>query len=181
MRYLRQDLDRAPAPLEDLADIKPPPKQKRKESREQLLERVMATTGIDRAGAEQALVQGKAVADAMIKAYCAQAPASKSKHVVPKKTKPHPKAKAPPSRPLTQKVIYILERIGSRGGPFWLLVLECGHLVSRTRRVPNYHNIVALRTPMGAPKQVKCYHCDSGASSSDPWPTIRALEGADRK
>lgn len=93
-----------------------------------------------------------------------------------KETKrPSQSALAGPLRP----VVYIFERAGVRGGPYWLLVLKCGHVVTRRRH--NEETVAqALFRPLSeklAPKRVQCHHCGSGAESHDPWVLIKTLGG----
>jgi hypothetical protein len=78
-----------------------------------------------------------------------------------------------------REVIYIFAREGERGGPFWLLVLACGHVVSRRRHAPRslaQALFVPLREKL-APQHVQCPHCGAGAQNHDPWILIQALGG----
>ncbi len=82
---------------------------------------------------------------------------------------------------VVREVAYIFARTGSRGGPFWLLVLTCGHIESRDRYVADPSRL-AVPTPLSrklAPKRVGCRSCTNGNAQCDPWPTIRALGGGE--
>lgn len=81
-----------------------------------------------------------------------------------------------------QDVVYIFEREGARGGPYWLLVLACGHSAARPRQVPTSLPAMAqaMFRPMAekfAPRRVQCLHCGSGCAKRDPWILIAALGG----
>lgn len=76
-----------------------------------------------------------------------------------------------------QKVVYIFDREGANGGPYWLLVLECGHTVSRARVVANMDNILRPMAHKLAPKRVRCHYCGIGCEPHDPWPIIKAIGG----
>jgi hypothetical protein len=72
-------------------------------------------------------------------------------------------------------------REGPRSGPFWSLVLDCGHLVARTRRVAKPWTL--LFEPIEkrfAPRSVQCHFCGSGVERHDPASLIRALGGDER-
>jgi len=71
-----------------------------------------------------------------------------------------------------REVVHIEDRRGPRGGPYWLLTLSCGHIV--TRRAPNPDPLRVSSTVMFladeegvdryldsqcAPKKVRCIHC----------------------
>lgn len=78
--------------------------------------------------------------------------------------------------------MYIFEREGTRGGPIWLLVLACGHLAARTRRVARGWSGLAqaMFRPLSeklAPQRVQCHHCGAGLAPSDPAALVRALGG----
>jgi hypothetical protein len=76
-----------------------------------------------------------------------------------------------------RKVVYIFEREGTAGGPFWLLVLHSGHHVMRPRHVTT---IATLFHPMSrklAPKRTRCHYCGTGAETHDPAETVRMLGG----
>jgi len=82
-----------------------------------------------------------------------------------------------------RKVVYIFSREGARDGGYWMLVLECGHMISRRRFVskPNaakmaQHMFVPLAAKL-APKHAECFYCEAGHSKVDPWSTIKALGG----
>ncbi|HSX23387.1 MAG TPA: hypothetical protein VLE97_11490 [Gaiellaceae bacterium] len=82
-------------------------------------------------------------------------------------------------------VVYIFEREGERGGAYWLLVLECGHAVSRSRINPkdSVAMISALFRPLSeklAPKRVQCLFCGSGCEQRDPGVLIAAYGGPAR-
>lgn len=77
-----------------------------------------------------------------------------------------------------REVVYIFEREGTRGGRYWLLVLECGHFVARSRQ--NTDTPSALFRPLAeklAPKRVQCHSCGSGGTPLDPWIMIQAFGG----
>jgi len=77
-----------------------------------------------------------------------------------------------------REVIYIFEREGSCGGPYWLLVLACGHAVSR-RRHDSSNFVQTMFRPLSeklAPRHVRCHYCGMGAEHRDPWILIQALE-----
>ena len=70
-----------------------------------------------------------------------------------------------------REVVYIFDREGDRGAPYWYLVLDCGHGVSRSQPPSlGIHNRLA-------PKRVRCMWCETGLPSSDPWILIKALGG----
>jgi hypothetical protein len=57
-----------------------------------------------------------------------------------------------------KKVIHIEDRVGRRGGLYWLLRLECGHLRSVRHKVPT--GARALTAPLHfAPKRLRCLIC----------------------
>jgi hypothetical protein len=93
-------------------------------------------------------------------------------------TKPPARRKCDPLTAPRREVIYIFEREGSCGGPYWLLVLACGHAVSRRRH--NSRNFVqTLFRPLSeklAPRYVQCHYCGMCAEQRDPWILIQALE-----
>lgn len=101
-------------------------------------------------------------------------------------TRRHPRATT--KRPRSElagpvrEVIYIFERAGARDGAFWLLVLECGHIVTRRRHVARSWTAIAqtLFEPIEkrlAPRHVQCHYCGSGCEKHDPAIFIRALGG----
>lgn len=79
-----------------------------------------------------------------------------------------------------REVVYIFEREGKQGGGFWMLVLACGHAVSRTRPPLStgrpYLLLRRIHTQL-APKRVQCHYCGSGSEKCDPWIMIKALNG----
>ena len=78
-----------------------------------------------------------------------------------------------------REVVYIFEREGSCGGLYWLLVLACGHAVSR-RRQDSSSLAQALFRPLReklAPRHVQCHYCEMGAEMHDPWAIIQKLGG----
>ena len=95
-----------------------------------------------------------------------------------------PSSARPPRKrdPITgarREVIYIFAREGSRGGPYWLLVLACGHAVSRNRQGAGSF-AQAMFQPLSeklAPRHVQCHYCEGGATPRDPWILIQALGG----
>jgi len=92
-----------------------------------------------------------------------------------------PREKSELAGPL-RDVVYIFEREGVRGGGFWLLVLDCGHSVARTRNVSKSLSATAqlMFRPLEeklAPKRCQCHYCGSGLPRQDPWPFIKALGG----
>lgn len=97
------------------------------------------------------------------------------------------KAKRKPS-PLDgprREVVYIFEREGDRGGAYWLLVLECGHSVTRSRVNPkdSIAMVSAMFRPLSeklAPKRVQCLFCGSGCDKQDPWILVEAFGGPKR-
>lgn len=78
-------------------------------------------------------------------------------------------------------VVYIFERVGSHGGPLWLLVLECGHTAWRSRHDPRFHQFIsAMFQPLSkklAPKRCRCLHCGMGSDHRDPAEMIRMHGG----
>ena len=57
-----------------------------------------------------------------------------------------------------REVVYIREGRGSRGGSFWLLTLECGHLAVRQK--PNVRlRAFQIPRPRFAPKRCRCRMC----------------------
>ena len=83
-----------------------------------------------------------------------------------------------------REVVYIFDREGTRGGAFWLLVLECGHSVARRQHAPVHWSVAvhALLRPIEeklAPKRVQCHYCGSGCEKHDPWILIKALGGGE--
>lgn len=101
-------------------------------------------------------------------------------------TRRHSRATAPRKRSdlagPSREVVYIFEREGPRGGPFWLLILECGHSVCRTRRAAkDFTGLVhALFEPLErrlAPRHAQCHCCASGLERQDPWILIGLFGG----
>lgn len=81
-----------------------------------------------------------------------------------------------------REVVYIFEREGPRGGAFWLLVLECGHAVSRSRHEAKSLSAFtqSMFRPLAeklAPKRMQCHYCGAGCEKHDPWKLIKALGG----
>lgn len=62
--------------------------------------------------------------------------------------------------PLRQ-VVYIAEREGPRGGRYWMLTLECGHLATRDIPSPKcvVRSLMQGNVPSFAPEKVKCIIC----------------------
>ena len=61
-----------------------------------------------------------------------------------------------------RRVALIEDCVGSRGGAFWVLTLECGHVVTRTRLNYMRRPLRALSMPFEygfAPKRVRCRVC----------------------
>lgn len=95
----------------------------------------------------------------------------------------HPRATAPRKRELTgplREVVHIFDRVGPRGGAYWLLVLDCGHLVARPRHVVRHWTALthALFEPIEkrfAPRSVQCHFFGSGVEKHDPAVLIKAL------
>lgn len=88
-----------------------------------------------------------------------------------------PRQPSPLDGPM-REVVYIFERVGTRGGKYWLLVLECGHPVARSQQTTDTPS--ALLRPLSeklAPRRAQCHHCGSGGTPSDPWVTIEAFGG----
>ena len=61
-----------------------------------------------------------------------------------------------------------------------MLVLECGHAVSRKRRGAKNWSAVAQSMFISldellAPKSVQCHYCGSGCGERDPWILIEAI------
>lgn len=54
-----------------------------------------------------------------------------------------------------REVAHIADRVGSRGGMYWLLTLECGHITTRTK--PKFKLFQTRR--LAAPYKVRCFHC----------------------
>lgn len=83
-----------------------------------------------------------------------------------------------------REVVYIFEREGDRGGSYWLLVLACGHSVTRHRPNPDPRKIMReMLRPLSeklAPRSVQCMYCGSGCAAGDPWVMIEALGGPAR-
>lgn len=78
-----------------------------------------------------------------------------------------------------REVVYIFAREGARGGPYWRLVLECGHSVARKRHNPENFPQTLFR-PLSeklAPKRVQCHYCGSGCAVQDPAVLIRLFGG----
>ena len=77
-----------------------------------------------------------------------------------------------------REVVYIFDREGARGAPYWYLVLDCGHGVSRSQP-PIHAGSILLKSVASrlAPKRVSCLWCESGSPSRDPWILIKALGG----
>lgn len=59
-------------------------------------------------------------------------------------------------------VVHIEHKVGPRGGPYWCLTLECGHLAFRRSETLDPQRLIArLRRPaLAAPTRVRCIHCD---------------------
>jgi len=79
-----------------------------------------------------------------------------------------------------REVVYIFDRVGPRGGPYWRLVLECGHSVARKRHDPKDFAAVshAMFRPLSeSPKRVQCHDCGSGCEPQDPRVLIRLFGG----
>ena len=81
-----------------------------------------------------------------------------------------------------REVVYIFEREGERGGGLWLLVLDCGHAVTRKHCMRTTESLVVsvLLRPLSeklAPKRAQCHYCGSGSEKQDPWIMIKALGG----
>jgi hypothetical protein len=78
-----------------------------------------------------------------------------------------------------REVVYIFSREGPRGGPYWRLILECGHSVARKRYDPK--NIAqSVFRPLSeklAPQHVQCHYCGSGSSPCDPAILIKLFGG----
>lgn len=73
-----------------------------------------------------------------------------------------------------REVVYIFEREGAREGRYWLLVLSCGHSV--TRRRPSRRVDQAMFQPLRvklAPHHAECYSCGDGAVKVDPQILIK--------
>jgi hypothetical protein len=66
-----------------------------------------------------------------------------------------------------REVVHIFERERPRGGPYWRLVLECGHSVARKRHNPRSF----------APRHAQCHYCGSECERQDPMVVIRLFEG----
>lgn len=83
-------------------------------------------------------------------------------------------------------VVYIFEREGDRGGSYWVLVLACGHSVTRRRlsltasKTALAQNLFRPLSEKVAPKHVQCMYCGSGCAEGDPWILIEALGGPRR-
>lgn len=92
--------------------------------------------------------------------------------------KPHARRKRNSLAGPRREVIYIFEREGSCGGPYWLLVLSCGHAVSRRRHDSSNFAQMMFR-PLSeklAPRHVQCHYCGMGGEQRDPWILIQVLE-----
>lgn len=72
-----------------------------------------------------------------------------------------------------REVIHIREGVGSRGGLYWDLLLECGHLTFRSRPAFDAARFAglclakdtdALLAHYGAPKKCRCWHCGEGGA-----------------
>jgi len=81
-----------------------------------------------------------------------------------------------------RKVVYIFEREGDHGGALWLLVLECGHSVTKPRY--NAKSLTAFIRAMFrpieeklAPKRARCFMCGVGHERYDPALLIKAFGG----
>lgn len=57
-----------------------------------------------------------------------------------------------------KKVIYIEDHVGPRGGEYWLLTLECGHIKYKYK--PRFRIGFFCRGPITAPHSVRCWHCE---------------------
>jgi hypothetical protein len=82
----------------------------------------------------------------------------------------------------TREVVHIFEREGARGGPYWRLVLECGHSVARKRHDPRSFSAIAqaMFRPLSerlAPRHAQCHYCGSGCERQDPMVLIKLFEG----
>lgn len=70
-----------------------------------------------------------------------------------------------------REVVHISKGEGPRGGPYWRLVLECGHSVARTRYDPKRLSALAqaMFRPLSeflAPRRVQCLYC--GVAGQNP-------------
>jgi len=61
-----------------------------------------------------------------------------------------------------REVVHIFEREGARGGPYWRLVLECGHSVARKRHDPRSFSTIAQVVLEEAPGTAGAPHHDLG-------------------
>jgi hypothetical protein len=82
-----------------------------------------------------------------------------------------------------REVVHIFEREGPRGGPYWRLVLECGHSVARKRHDSKSFSAIAqaMFRPLSeglAPSHVQCHYCGSGGERQDPVFLIRLFGGS---
>lgn len=83
-----------------------------------------------------------------------------------------------PDAPL-REVVYIFEREGDRGSPLWLLVLSCGHSITRRRYHPKnlVNDMVRPIEEKLAPKRTHCMMCSMGVKHADPAVLIAAFGG----
>lgn len=66
-------------------------------------------------------------------------------------------------------VTHIDRRVGDRGGEYWWLTLECGHL--KAVRIPKFRpqHVMSLRRIPLAPKKVKCLVCEPSIRILTAW------------
>jgi hypothetical protein len=81
-----------------------------------------------------------------------------------------------------REVVYIFAREGPRSGPYWRLVLACGHSVARKRRSLKDFSALAqvMFRPLDkllAPRHVQCHDCGSGCEQQDPRILIKLFGG----
>lgn len=69
-----------------------------------------------------------------------------------------------------KRVIHIKEMTGARGGKFWVLTLDCGHLVTRPQPQVSYADMVRVRAwkRFTAPHRARCYVCSPEEIRSAP-------------
>lgn len=77
-----------------------------------------------------------------------------------------------------REVVHIFAREGARGGPYWRLVLACGHSVTRKRSASKSLSALAqmMFRPLSAklaPRRVQCHYCGSACEACDPAILIR--------
>ncbi len=71
-------------------------------------------------------------------------------------------------------VVHIEDKVGPKGGPYWRLTLECGHLAFRRRWNPTPEQFVSSlvsplvamdkmprRRRLDAPQRLRCLHCEA--------------------